>query len=362
MEMPVLNPQFFHDHAPSLEFFHQWKETCVWSPQILPIYQWQGILFIGVSGNSTPEVSVPHVFVQVEAMILESLWNKWQEKIEPIPTPSTEEFSFESMTEEVPAQSEGNNESNSSSVEEPLTEMPEGFSFESAELPTPQIQKDSEPQVEGLSLNAEVEVSSIKPITLVSNPMAETSVPTAALKSPVNDETTPLPIARTSANISPKISGRSEVSQLTPQNTNLEVNDVFEKLNAHFRVCMIFLINGQVAKPWKWTEGFKVPDKILNYDMSLPSPLRVVYRTSKSYYGPVKENPVLNEFSQAWLQVKIPTDLAISPLLVNDQLVGAVLCDGNVNPDSLEPLKFLEKVAAEVSARLEKNPAISQAA
>ncbi len=337
MKMPVLNPQFFHDHAPNLEFFQKWKNTSHWGPTILPLYEWQGILFIGVcSGIKMELANIQHVFVLADSISLHTLWAQWQET-----TPETNLDVPDGLNEEL--------------LSIPSSEAPEGLSLDASiqQAPT-KPQELPEELIESLDLNIKPELVTMAPESELSD---ETPCPvplrSSAIRSPLPP---PLP-ASVLSNVK-KTSGLEKKSS----GQDIEVEDIFAKLNAHFRECMIFLVTGQVAKPWKWTDGFTTPSKVQSLDIRQPSPLRVIFRTHKSFYGSVKQSPIVDQFAKNWLQGKVPTDLAVTPILNEDQLVGIILCNGNAKPESLEPLNILEKATAEVTARFSANPNLFHAA
>ncbi len=273
MALPILDPKFFYDHAPSRDFFLKWKELKTWRADFLPIYEWEGVLFIGLVSEheieKNPLQPLPFcVYVKTELIHLQSLWKNW----------------------------------------EPLLNAPDSLDPVDFLKPPPS------------SYHKQFDAEDL----LVHEP----------------EEATP-------SLFSPTLKESSLESKF-----DVDVSDEFAILNAHFRQSMIFLVQGQRAKPWKWTEGFIPRGDISSIDISQPSPFRVVYQTLSSYYGPIKLNGLMNEFAKGWIQGHRPEELSIVPLKKEEDLIGLLLCVGNTQPGSQEALKLLESIGSTISGRM----------
>jgi len=79
MILPVLDSRFFIEQAPGANFFQKWKEKGPWNSQLVPLYEWNNILFIGTdSTDHRLTFDFPHVLVQANADDLSHLWNIYQ--------------------------------------------------------------------------------------------------------------------------------------------------------------------------------------------------------------------------------------------------------------------------------------------
>lgn len=47
MVTPILNRRFFQDHPPSPAIYQKWREFYEWTDQILPVYEWQDVVYVG---------------------------------------------------------------------------------------------------------------------------------------------------------------------------------------------------------------------------------------------------------------------------------------------------------------------------
>ncbi len=78
MGYPRLADRFFLEKRPTHEFFCAWKEAGAWSPQLLPVYEWQGILYVSISSVENVRVDGDWCLVQGNPELMEELWNEWQ--------------------------------------------------------------------------------------------------------------------------------------------------------------------------------------------------------------------------------------------------------------------------------------------
>ncbi|MGZ5279344.1 MAG: hypothetical protein ACXWC9_05355 [Pseudobdellovibrionaceae bacterium] len=76
MSLPILSSQFFEKHAPDLGFFSKWRSLFHWSAQIIPIYEWQDILYVGClqPPQSFPQTSQKVVFILCDPEALKRIW------------------------------------------------------------------------------------------------------------------------------------------------------------------------------------------------------------------------------------------------------------------------------------------------
>jgi hypothetical protein len=287
MPTAVLNPQFFQDHAPNVQFFQKWKNASNWGPQNLPIYEWQGILYIATVIESPDELSIPHVYVQAESSDLEQLWQQLQ----------------------------GGN-----------AEAPEGI-LEDFDHNTPA------PQAHDDVLELAVGEDFAAPL------IASAAVPYAASATP----------AATSTNAS-------------------DINDVFKSMNsANFKQVMVLLVQGEIAKPWKWSETLKNPQQKIRIELSQLSPFRVVYRTHHSFFGAFKTNPVMETIVKTHFDGKAFDHVTIVPVMSGDKLIALLM--GTLEKDVLSDLSSthlsleVAEKSAEMAAQLfANNPSLLQAA
>jgi hypothetical protein len=82
MSTPILSSRFFKDHKPTSALYQKWRGTYSWSNHCLPIYEWDGVLFVGCLQTPTdfPE-KIPGtkvVFVLCEPEALKTCWHDFE--------------------------------------------------------------------------------------------------------------------------------------------------------------------------------------------------------------------------------------------------------------------------------------------
>lgn len=80
MTHPILSAQFFDKFSPDLGFFTKWQSLYPWHDQLMPIYEWQGVLFVGCTHIPTQwTVKSPKVvFVLCDSESLKSVWYNFE--------------------------------------------------------------------------------------------------------------------------------------------------------------------------------------------------------------------------------------------------------------------------------------------
>lgn len=76
MNLPILSSRFFEDHRPDQGFFSKWRSFYSWDESIVPVYEWQNVLFVACLNppSQFPQSSHKVVFVLAQASALQELW------------------------------------------------------------------------------------------------------------------------------------------------------------------------------------------------------------------------------------------------------------------------------------------------
>lgn len=261
MVLPILSSQFFHQYKPSKKFFDLQKSESTWSSTLLPIYEWEGLLFIGCA-QTPPKALKPHwILVQADQAELAKLWAEWME----VPSKT------DTLMLEFPQDSES---------PESSPEAPEG-------------------------LIADETFS------------ADKKVP--AEKIPSIHETI------------------SEISRLYPQ-------------------VMILKVTGKTLKPFLWNEKFQATNTAASFDLSKPSPFKIVEQTHMPFHGQPQLCEVFTDFAQVWNFQKYPENAALIPLLYQQDLAAVLCCFGPNESFTQKNLQSLEALAKDLSTQLEEAP------
>jgi hypothetical protein len=80
MSLPILSSQFFDKHSPDLGFFSKWRSFYQWSDQILPIYEWNDVLYVAClqPPQKFPPTTQKIVFLLCEPEALKNVWYSFE--------------------------------------------------------------------------------------------------------------------------------------------------------------------------------------------------------------------------------------------------------------------------------------------
>lgn len=78
---PILQSSFFKKHSPKGDFFRRFRQHYKWNAQIIPVYEWEGLLYVATDMSDlleTPPKDWPGNWVLIEASSsdLENVWNE----------------------------------------------------------------------------------------------------------------------------------------------------------------------------------------------------------------------------------------------------------------------------------------------
>jgi hypothetical protein len=318
MSTPVISQDFFQFHPPALALFEKWKSRYDWNASLLPIYEWEDVLFVGcvqepISGPRGVQV----VYVEVPAEILNNLWENWQHS----PQESAASFQPEELQlnlNSVPGRPED--------LENPLLEeSSEASSSESSNFAD--NSSTDEEAFEPLDLNPEEPKAPAQPeiATAVATPP-----PPATKAAPPPPPATPI------------------ASPAAESPTDRKVAQILKGVRDHYQKAMIFSFDGNEFKPWKWIGFHRTSGSLNFYKVDQPSPFRAVARTLKSYHGLMVANPITEKFLEEWNGGEPPDVLTLAPMVQGETLFGLILLTGSAEANTKLSLQAAEKAAREL--------------
>jgi len=306
MSLPVLNPHFFDTHKPSENFFQKWKNSATWSESLLPIYEWENCVFIGINQNTynentQPDFSFPHVLILVDPQVLKNIWLSYQTPQTPKQaTPSDDPFS--EIATQVVKSREDETLFDTFTHDSPPT---------SEEIPSPE---------------------ETKPEELLELSPPETAAPPPPPLQP------------------PEVAKKSDWTE-----------SIFDNLNSHFPYSMILLVNQDQALPWKWSESFKIQEPS-PLDMKKPSPFYVLFRTHLPFHGSLAPSEELQKHCSQWGIKAYPQHLTAVPIKLNDRLIGVLASFGEAELYQASLLELCETSAKEIATAIQQQPQLLKAA
>ena len=323
---PLLSVDFFKKNPPSLSFFEKWKDSSDWSTECLPIYEWQGLLFVAVTSEKIiPPRNLRCLLVIAPKDSLISLWQQWH---------AASDDPFSTLQRTV------------------ATKASEPSLFDSIE--TDPIAPPPAPSIdEILDLN-NVDHPTTQTVAVATDSTAKISqqqqkASEAAVFSKLVAE--------------PKENLPKDPNKLDPVEINLMfakndwLSEIFEWTEEYFEKSMLLLRDGITLRPWKWTTGFQsVADTPSGISLEEASAFRIVFRTNKTFHGYVVSSPINNKFFNEWNMPEPVGTLTIAPILIDDSLLGVLVGFSSVAAFNFDAVASLEKLAMSIGRTVKRDP------
>lgn len=371
MSLAVLSRRFFTAHSPTSDLYQKWRESYAWNENIVPVYEWDSILYIGVTAEQSLHFDFPFVQVICDPLDLKTVWNSFQMssassrqddksgdpfaaiessitygKLNDSGTPadllqadSSEEPSLENTHDE---------EHSQMTVEAVQDDAPGGLI---ADIPSPKlsfsmpdspVMKAPEPEAAPVVLQQEEKTQKIE--------VAVKKVEVATPIKPISNAVKPAAVASTASSPQPPPPPVREVtvSQIARS------TDTFSQMHNYFQKSMILKVDGKTVKPWKWDDRFKPATQTSEMNLDTPSPFRIVNRTAKPYHGYISPNELNEKFFQEWNNNEIPDHLTLAPVIVDDHVVAMLMGIGDKASDNKLSLQHAEKIAMKLSVEMKQ--------
>jgi hypothetical protein len=322
MSFATLDGTFFKQMRPAKSFFLRHAALYSWSVDCLPVYEWEGLLFVACTNpeDITPERN--WVLVKAQSSDLKTLWNDWSDKASE--DPSELFFNAQEIVTAIPEQ----------------PHAPEGLHGFEESLSVPQNSQ---------SFNA----TSTDPETL--DYQSKKDLPTAAALPEVLK-------SDFSAINQQKTNDKNQKTKNTLEKSFEEIDEIFSALSKNYSKIMVLIKEKDTLSPWRWSQTFhhtSLNDSV--YDLSMPSPFRIVSRTSLPFHGTPQKSDILDQFVQNWNSGKYPGNLTIAPVMMNDQVIAMLLCFGEPSTFTKSHLLNVNKKSEEIATIFQKIPPIQAA-
>jgi len=343
--LPLLSTEFFSHAKPNAELWNHIQSVANWSAEMLPLTQWDGVVFIAcVEPKDDIQWSFPVSYVLAKPEDLKFYWQSLmtsQEKsFAGIPPTPDKQTSITQIPAEQPA---GMNLEKISNVKAapgvdymdelakkitPISKVdqlaPDNLTWSADDISTDSI---SAPDGFKLQFNS-------PPEPVVIQPVKETQ-PVSAV---------PLHVAA----VAP-----AEVFTAPPKAENPYVKFI-PILKSQFVGGMILEVNNNFAQPVCWDENFKTdtPESEKPISLSTASLFRVATRTKQPYLGHVVETEVNQTFFKNWGFSKNPETVLVQPILINNMVTHLIVCLCDNLKKTHQNLRAGDKLAEEFIASL----------
>lgn len=408
-ELIEVTPEYF-ELTLNQRFWKQIKTVANWSPALLPLEQWDGVLFVGCV-EPDPEVqwSFPVRYILCDPRFLNRRWTELNADLSlpPMKKEATNTGQMQSVL------------ATATSMVNPRLEIlkPQGLSDANA---TPEAESEPLPSV-SLQLETNVKADMSKPAGLnlnlgkpkeslslgtpeqfakkvaignldlgklqlgsvsVNPPKTESAPPPQPNPPPAPTQLKPIPrpAAQEPTSESPKESTQTRRSrlQLEPKaatpvyGSAVDINGApdqieaardqkaavawcFRQLKSRFSSVIVLVLNEEGLKPWKWESSIKpLTDPAQGISFESPSLFRVAARTLRPYHGFVVESPAHKVFFKAWGFAALPKHVTAIPVSVNGTLRGLFVCISNDQTHPLDVLEYAEMTVDKTVRQLGK--------
>ncbi|MBX7232189.1 MAG: hypothetical protein K1X29_08910 [Bdellovibrionales bacterium] len=401
--LPMLRSEYFAQ-AYNFSFWQQIKSVANWSVAMIPLSQWDGVVFIAtVEPPEESHWSFPVQYVLATSGDLKKLWQLLN---------SQDQNQNQNQNQDQNQNQVSVSMGRESVLERPVvvSQPPPVISSEvTIKLPPPVTMTQSrvnsntvnEPDsIESVtsmaeapftlnipSLNKNNPIRASEPIKKSESPNPPTpqppgdsvefklSVPSQLKKTPspeglstLVESPVPAPVnVNSSLNVSvnePSVvsgDGPIDSDRLAPSSFELAKNEneviawCFQQLKLYFRYSWYLFKKENTLLPYKWEISAQLATTISPVDLENPSLFRIVARTKMPYHGHVVESPSNVQFFKQWGLNTIPPHVTAVPLLVDQHLVGLLVCAGEKPANMDQVLKFVEKISSKILAKNGQN-------
>lgn len=174
---------------------------------------------------------------------------------------------------------------------------------------------------------------------------------------PVPVVTRPTGIAKPTMN--PVASGSFALEKLKKKNSGViadKVKRVLSEMKSHFEKSMILTLDEQESQvtAFAWDENFQeIKDTSMRIPLKSPSIFNIVAATQKPFHGYISLNDLNENFFEQWNQGAIPDHVTITPIIINEKLVGMLMGFAEKSAYNKASLNLAQKLSTEFTKGLQ---------
>ena len=351
--LAILRSEFFLK-TPNVDLFNKIKSVCNWSRELVPIQEWDGVIFVACSEPTEVTWSIPVRQVLANPADMEKYWMALTAApvsiptLPPLPKPAEVVMAFPPQPSVPVPPLDDLTKTNVANVSkkdaDPFAALSEKIS--NANVTTSAIEGLPDLKI-NVDLNVPEGIASSAAALKVSTGGLEGLTDTAifaASSTPAMPDNTFTAIRPSTGVPPPSKSNGTGVGQFAAEG-------VLKTLSSEFQGTMILKIEGERLDPWAWDSAWNSsqPNFI---DLGGPSAFRVVYRTKMPYLGHIVETPVNSAFFKAWGYETLPDNVLVQPLVQNGQFLGMAIFKCDKQKKESAHLASAEKYSAQLVALL----------
>ncbi len=159
--------------------------------------------------------------------------------------------------------------------------------------------------------------------------------------------------------MNPVASGSFSLEKLKKKNSGIiadKVKRVLSEMKAHFEKSMILTLDEQESQvtAFAWDENFQdIKDTSMRIPLESPSIFKIVASTQKPFHGYISLNDLNENFFEQWNQGAIPDHVTITPIVINEKLVGMLMGFAEKSAYNKVSLGLAERLSSEFTKGLQ---------
>ncbi|WP_374032950.1 hypothetical protein [Bdellovibrio bacteriovorus] len=137
---------------------------------------------------------------------------------------------------------------------------------------------------------------------------------------------------------------------------NEKIKTILSQMKVHFEKSMILTLDEQETQmtAFAWDENFQgMKDTSMRFPLQTPSIFNIVATTQKPYHGYISLNAINEKFFDGWNQGRIPDHVTVTPIIINEKLVGMLMGFAEKAAYNKVSLTLAEKLSGEFTKGLQ---------
>lgn len=358
--LPVLDAAYFHK-AFDPEFLDKARATGAWNPWCYPVDQWEDVTIVACvePPQEHDEKTVRYVLTDPNA--LREFWGGTGTSIRPSANKTVEPPALKLKVPPIPpppvpkAAAEPPMSDEKTPVEEPslAEELPNGLKLQ----PKPYILHLDETTVNFNINNAPAKPSVPPPAMPPEEPVAKEEVESeASIHIGAKTTVTPpapapeLKLVEVKAEPEAKPPAAPAKPQATPAASGKPVSEeqatqeLFASLAERYQGVAVMKVSNQSAHLYKHDSKITPSSETAaTLNLSYPTFLRIVSKTSQPYHGYLVDSPAHREFFEGLGFHELPKCVTALPIRVNEKIWGMVIAMGEEENQKMESLAFMQE-------------------
>lgn len=353
--LPQLQPRFFTETPLSQAMFAKWATHYPWSMECLPVAEWDGLLIVACLEPPRDFPTNPgSILLLADLDSLASSWKKLHTnvplKLVTAPVAALELQDDPEAALDATLFAEESEKLDGLFEEHTVTQLQSlGAVIEDMEVKA--VESKAPPTKPVLPPELRAEVDEKTQVIFPPPPAPETK---AALATPA----IPRPETAVKPVLSAVPAGGFALDKLKKKHSSAlteRIQNTFIEMKSQFQKSLILTLDDEETQVivFAWDEDFQnISDTGVRFPLKTPSIFNIVAETQKAFHGYVSINEINEKFFIEWNHGQIPDHVTISPLIVEDKLVGMLMGFADKSSYNKTALNLVQKLSTDFTKGL----------